>query len=125
MTVGLFIQVEYAFHGLPFLGGRTSLLALLEHCHVVLPFGLAREGGESCHCGVPFEVEGSFHYNEQFVVVDVYLHFEDAHLAYAFAYLRPVVVAVVRLDVFFYELFVVSQFQCLAVAFCRAAKLFY
>lgn len=84
----------------------------LELCHIVLPFRLAGQGGEACHGCVPLKVERRLHYHEQAGAQDVYLHLEDAYLAYALQYLFPGMLTVVPAAIFCYQFGIVAEVQC-------------
>ena len=82
-------QTEHSFHRTPFFGRGHARFGLLEQWYIIFPFLLARQGGKTCHCGIPIKVERSFNNHEHSGATNVYLHFKYAHLAYSLHNLGP------------------------------------
>lgn len=118
------VDVEYAFHHLPFLVRGGVSIALLELCYVCLPVFLPWQSGETCHCLIPVEVFWRVNYHDEACSYDVYLHLHDAHFAHASKHFGTEMRFVVSLAIATYKFGVVSQFHGLAVTFSTLAKVF-
>lgn len=117
--------MKHTFHRLPLFGRRSAFVSLLEGCHIVLPFLLARERCEFRHGRIPVKVGRRFNYHEQLRAAYVYLHFQNAHAAYAVENFAPHVALLMAPTIFGNEIFVVAQRQGTAITLHITSISFY
>ena len=82
-------MMEHSLSHLPLLIALRKGIAALIGSHESLPFGLARQCGQSGHRLIPIKVGHGLDNHDQMIILAIDLHLEDAHLLLPLLNLGP------------------------------------